>query len=305
MGSLLGGFLARMGDDVALLGRKAHLDAIERNGLKVSGLWGEFRSKTFETYTTLSEIPAAKRHFDLAIITVKSYDTAAAARELAAFLPKEAVILSFQNGLGNIDQITAVFSPDRVLAGRIITGVEVTEPGAVNVTVSADDLLIGALPGARPKFSPAAAANLFRLARVPARAVDNILLHIWLKVIYNCALNAPCALRKIPYGKLLQTDADRAAIRRIVDECYAVAAKSGMRLDPPDSAGYWKLLVETLIPRTATHYPSMLRDIEKGKKTEINAMNGAVWHLGESLGVPAPENQSVTEQIQKACDKIN
>ncbi len=297
VGSLLGGLLARMGHDVALLGRAPHVDAVEKNGLHISGLWGEYRIRTFDVYHAVSEIPPEKSAFDLILLTVKSFDTAAAADLARPLVGEETTLLSFQNGLGNIEAIAARIPADRFLVGRIITGVEL-EPGAVRVTVSADDLVIGSLPGPAPRRSAEEAARTFRLARIPARAVPNILAHVWLKAVYNCALNGLCSAREIPYGRILETEEGRKTLEAVVRECYAVAAKQGVPLDPPAADGYYRLLVDKLIPATAAHYPSMLRDIQRGRRTEIDALNGAVVRMGVELGIPTPANREIATLIR-------
>ena len=314
VGSVLGGMLARMGHDVALLGRARHLDAVAGRGLFLKGLWGEYRIKTFDVYTDLSAIPAAKRAFDLVLLTVKSFDTASAVEALAGQGLPDCVagrdppgfvagimtaLVSFQNGLGNVERVLEKIPARQFLPGRIITGCELTEPGTVEVTVSADDLLIGELPGQQPVLSAANAANLFRLARVPARASADIMADIWLKAIYNCALNGPCSVLGVPYGRILDREEDRRSLRLIVGECYAVAAGMGVRLDPPNAASYHDLLVNRLIPVTAAHYPSMLRDLERGRRTEIEALNGAIGRFGRERGVPTPENDRIADLIRE------
>ena len=296
VGSLLGGLVARMGHNVSLVGRAAHLDIVERQGLHITGLWGEYRIRTFDVYRAVSEIPETKRDFDLILCTVKAFDTEAAVEAFAPLVGPRTAVLSFQNGLGNVEAITRRIHPDRFLAGRIITGVEL-EPGTVRVTVSADDLVVGALEGAKPVLRPEDAVRLLKLARIPARAVPDILTHIWSKAIYNCALNGLCSARQIPYGRILETEEGRKALEAVVNECYAVASKKGIALNPPDAAGYYRLLVDKLIPVTATHYPSMLRDLQRSKPTEIDALNGAIARMGKEFGVSTPQNEEIIRLV--------
>ena len=297
VGSVIGGLVSRMGHDVALLGRASHVDVVEKQGLHITGLWGEYRIRTFDVYHAVSEIPPEKREFDLILLTVKAFDTEEAAEQLAPLVGPATTVLSFQNGLGNIEAITRRVPPDRFLAGRIITGVEL-EPGAVRVTVSADDLVVGALEGARPRFSPEDVARLLKLSKIPARAVPDIVTHIWSKAIYNCALNGLCSAREIPYGRILETEEGRRSLEAVVRECYAVASRKQVRLDPPGADAYYRLLVEKLIPVTAGHFPSMMRDIQRGRRTEIDQLNGAIVRFGEELGLDVPENRRIWELIR-------
>ncbi len=295
VGSVLGGFLARMGHDVSLVGRDWHLDAVRKQGLVITGIWGDYRIKAFQCYRSVSEVP--KKDFDLVLLTVKSFDTAKAMDELLPFLGKKTSLISLQNGLGNIETILEKgLKPENYLIGRVIFGVEL-EPGIAKVTVNADDVRIGELPGVETKLSAFQAARIFSLAKVPAQPVPNILTYIWSKVIYNCALNGICSLHEMPYGEILESTETRKAMERVAEECYAVGQKKGIKLDPPNADGFITLLKEKLIPSTAAHYPSMLQDLRRHRRTEISALNGAIRRFGEQLGIPTPENKRIEEAV--------
>ncbi len=292
IGSVVGGFLARTGHEVSLLGRSWHLDAIRKNGLAITGIWGDYRIKAFDLYTDLETLKAAAVPFDLILVTVKSYDTAAAAAELPALMNENTMVLSLQNGLGNIEALLKTVKPENFLAGRAIFGVE-TDPGAAKVTVMADPVYIGALPGSKPKLSAERMAASLSAAKIPALPVGDIIASIWAKVIYNCALNPICTLEGIPYGKILESDAMRSRMREVVRECYAVGRARGIALDPATAGEYIELLETRLIPKTAAHYPSMLQDKRRGKRTEIDSLSGAIARLGRECGVPAPVNEAL------------
>ncbi len=298
VGSLLGGFLSRMGHDVSLLGRSLPMDAIRKKGLKITGIWGDYHIKALEVYDSLETLQAKNIQFDFIFLTVKSFDTQKAVEEILTLMREKTMLVSFQNGLGNIESILEKINADQFLAGRIITGVAAA-PGEVKVTVTADAIAIGALPGAKPKVSAVMAAQVLSNAKIPARAVTNILTFIWAKVIYNCALNGICALHEMPYGKILETQETKDWMQAIVKECYAVAEVKGISLDPANADAYNELLIQTLIPRTASHYPSMLQDLRKGKRLEIDAMNGAICRLGLELGIATPANERLVAAIRK------
>jgi 2-dehydropantoate 2-reductase len=299
VGSVIGGFLARTGHDVTLLGRSWHLDAVEKNGLTLTGIWGDYRIKALSCHRSAVELEK-KKPFDLIFLTVKSYDTRAAMKEVVPLMSEATTLISLQNGLGNIEAILdAGVKPENYLAGRVIFGVE-TQPGVAKITVNADDVLIGALPGVETRFSAFQAARLLSAAKVPARAVPDILTGIWAKVIYNCALNAICSLHEMPYGRILESGETRHMMERVVRECYSVGRKKGIVLDPPDADAFIRLLTERLIPSTAAHYPSMLQDLKRGKRTDIDALNGAIVRYATQLGVEAPENEKLAGRIRQA-----
>ena len=161
--------------------------------------------------------------------------------------------------------------PEQYLAGRVIFGVE-TEPGKIKVTVNADDILIGALPGIAPQANVYSLVQSFNVAKLPTRGVTDILTHIWAKVIYNCALNAICSIHEIPYGKILGSEETREMMARVIRECYSVGLKKGIALDPPTAEAFIDKMIHKLIPSTAAHFPSMLQDLKRGKRTDIDTI---------------------------------
>ncbi len=295
---MLGGFLARMGHEVSLLGRPWHMDAIEREGLVVTGLWGDYRIKAFELYRNIEEIYKKKPRFDLILLTVKSFDTRQAVGELLPLMSENTALVSFQNGLGNIETILEKITSEQFLAGRVIFGAE-CEPGRVRVTVSADKIVLGALPGVTPKMSVHVVAHLFNLSKLETQAVPNILTYIWSKVIYNCALNGICTIFEMPYGNILLKEDTREWMKNIVRECYAVGMKTGVSLDPLAPEAYIDLLIKKLIPSTASYTPSMLQDIRKKKRIDLDALNGAICRMGTQMSVPTPANQKIINEVLK------
>ncbi len=297
VGSVVGGFLARTGHDVSLLGRAWHLDVVRKQGLSITGIWGDYRMKAFDLYLNTDELAKKNLSFDLIILTVKSYDTQKAVGELLPLTKENTMLLSLQNGLGNIETILAGgIKPENYLVGRVIFGVELS-PGLVKVTVNADDVLVGALPETHPKTSAFQIAQWLNTAKIPARAVPDILTHIWAKVIYNCALNAICSLHEIPYGKILESNETVEMMKQVIHECYAVGLKKGITLNPSNADAFIDLMIQKLIPSTAGHFPSMLQDLRRGKRTDIEALNGAIVCYAEELNIPTPVNLALSKAI--------
>lgn len=298
VGSVVGAFLARTGHQVSLLGRAWHLDVIAKSGLSITGIWGEYRMKAFDLYTTAGDA-AAGGPYDLVIVTVKSYDTARAAAELGPLLSEKTVVLSLQNGLGNLETILSHVPADRLLGGRTIFGVE-TKPGLATVTVTADPpIIVGpAVAAVKPKLSPEQMAYSLSVAKIPTVSVPDVIPAIWAKVVYNCALNAICTLKEIPYGDILNDPTTRADMEAVVRECYVVGAAAGVALDPPTADSYLERLIGTLIPVTAAHLPSMLQDLRRGRRTEIDSLNGAIEQIGVERGVPTPVNARLAAAIR-------
>ncbi len=146
IGSVFGGFLAKDGHEVVLLGRREHMEVINREGLLIEGIWGRHRVTHLKGYTSLEEIKTQEgRDFDLILLTVKSYDTENMVREYLKILDKKTPMISLQNGIGNIEKIAELMGKEYAIGGRVIFGAEVPGWGTVRVTVYAEEDMLGGL----------------------------------------------------------------------------------------------------------------------------------------------------------------
>ncbi|MGD0946196.1 MAG: 2-dehydropantoate 2-reductase [Candidatus Binatia bacterium] len=297
LGSVYGCFFRRAGYPVTLLGRTSHLDAIARNGLHIEGLWGEHHATGFELITDATQ---AKTPFDAILVSAKACDTDAIALAIAPVLVGDGVAISLQNGLGNVEKIAAQVGWKRALAARVIFGAEVVAPGRVRVTVYADPVLIGVWQdGPCPHLEVAARrwAERFAAAGIPAAYCDDIKAALWGKVFYNAALNPLSALLGVTYGALAEDVNSRAIMDAVFDEVYAVAAAEGVALPWRSAAEYHAEFYGRLIPSTVDHRSSMLQDLERGRRTEIDAINGEVWRRGCVHGIATPTNEVLTRLV--------
>ncbi len=300
LGSVFGGFLRRAGVAVTLLGRAAHLAAIERDGLALDGLWGAHRVRGF---TLATDAEALRGCFDVILLPVKAPDTAAVARAVAPRLAADGVMVSLQNGLGNVEAIEAVVGPARALGARVIFGATLPAPGAALVTVFADPTAIGSLaPGAFPARERAAVALAAALdsAGVPSLATDRLPALLWAKVLYSAALNPLGALLSVHYGALAERAESRAVMDAVIAEALAVAAAEGVALPWATPAAYQDEFYGRLVPATFDHRSSMLQDLERGRRTEIDAITGEVWRRGERHGISTPTAAALTRLVHLA-----
>jgi 2-dehydropantoate 2-reductase len=296
LGSAIGGLLQQAGHHVALLGRPGHLDVIARQGLRIDGLWGSHHVRGMQLVRHIDELIGTD--WDFILLTVKTYDTESAIAACRRLAGPDTWLVSIQNGHGNVDSLSAAFGPDRVLGARIITGAEM-EPGHVTITVHADALRLGPHHG-EPELMPQAErlAGILRQAGVPTEATDRFLPYLWAKLMYNCALNPMGALLRMTYGELIAHPPMRRVMSDIFREAFAVCRAHGIPLfwDRPEE--YEKVFDTELVPATAWHYPSMLRDLDQRGRTEIDSMNGAVVRLGELHGIPTPANAVLTAMVK-------
>jgi 2-dehydropantoate 2-reductase len=281
IGSILGGMLHDAGHDVTLLGRRAHLEAIARRGLKISGLLGD---RTVAGMTLADDAARLGRRFGLILCAVKSYDTESMAAGLADHLSDDGAVVSMQNGLGNIELLIESFGPRRVLGARVI----------------------GPAPAIHREDSAALAtraraiAAMIDAAAVPAVGVDDIMPVLWTKVLYNVALNPLGAILQQHYGALAEDPDVKPIMDRAIEEAFAVARALGIALPFSSAAEYRKVFYEQMIPPTSSHRPTMLHDLHVRGRTEIGALNGKIVELADRLGLNAETNRILTRLIRAA-----
>jgi 2-dehydropantoate 2-reductase len=281
---------------VTLVGRAPHVAAIQDQGLRIQGIWGEHLIDNLRTSTTTAEVP--RDDWDLVLVTTKSYDTEDAVRDTLPLLSEKTLVISVQNGLGNVEAISRVVGDHRAAAARVIFGVEAVAPGRVEITVYADKVMLGSPSDGVDYRRIAETAGAIAQAGIPTEATTEIEKFIWGKVLYNCSLNALSAMLEVAYGALVEHVETREIMASVVEEIFAVAQKKGIALAWVSPAEYEKLLFERLIPDTYSHHASMLQDMSRGKRTEIDSMNGAITRLGEELGVPTPVNRMLTRLVK-------
>ena len=234
VGQGVGGMLAAAGHDVALLLRPRYRDALGLEGLRVSGIFGDrrVRPEQLRLATEPAELPAGG--CDVVLLCVKSYDTQAALGHLERLAAGRAVVVSMQNGYGNVEALADRLGADRVLCARVITGFAIPRPGEVRITVHADDVCVGSF--CRPDHPLAAGlAAALSAAGLPARAVADVEAALWGKILYNCALNPLGAILGTHYGALGDRPETRAVMDAIIDEAFAVIGACGFPCRWPDA----------------------------------------------------------------------
>jgi 2-dehydropantoate 2-reductase len=276
VGCYYGGMLARAGHNVVLIGRVQHVEAVERDGLRME-------TRTFDEHVRLaaSTEADAAAGADLVLFSVKSTDTESAGERIRAHLRPDALVLCLQNGVDNAERLRTVLPPDRVAAAVVYVATEMAGPGHVRHH-GRGELVI------EPSGRSEAVARALIAAGVPTEISDNVRGALWLKLVLNCAYNAVSAIARLPYGEAVQGAGVKDLMRDVVDECLAVAHEEGMRI-PGDAHAAVAGLADSM-PR---QYSSTAQDLARGKRTEIDYLNGLVVRRGEALGVPVPANRAL------------
>lgn len=288
--------MAKAGHEVTLLGRNArHIAAVRESGLRIVGIWGEHHVTALRAQTDIDGLRPGD--FDLVIVSVKSYDTTGVLRGVLPLLDDATLVCAYQNGLGNAEKIAEIVGWERTVGARVIYGARLIEPGCAEVTVIANPTAVGAYSPGPPEERVREIADAMNAAGVPTLYTDKIATVLWGKIAYNCALNPLSALLDVPYGVLSETEHTVEIMRGVVREMYTVAGAMQIRLEPATAAEYMDLLLNALIPPTAAHYASMREDFQQRRRTEINALNGAICRYGDEHGVDCPTNAFLTRLV--------
>jgi len=201
-----------------------------------------------------------------------------------------------QNGYGNVEALAESLGKQRVLCARIITGFSIPRPGSVKVTVHADDIEVGSFFECDHTAS-GPVASMLSDAGIPSRVSDNVEAALWGKILYNCALNPLGAILGVHYGALGDSEDCRAVMDAVIDEVFDVIHRCGFPCAWKDARAFKRVFYEEQIPATYDHKPSMLQDLEAAKRTEIDALNGAVVSLASQKGLNAPVNGTLVRII--------
>ena len=290
LGSVIGGMLALDGHDVVLVTRnQAHVSAIAADGLRLDD-GDQVRIAEVHATTTYDDLEPA----DLAIVLVKSFDTEDAVRAAAEVIGPATVVLTLQNGVGCEEIIADVVGAERVVAGRTFVGGRIVAPGLVEYGAVGRHTTLGELDGSRTDRIEAISAA-FTHAGMRASISDDISVLMWEKLFVNVATGAWSALTGLPYGELsIHPDVEAMAIATVA-EAIEVAQALGVSVTTTDPEVPWRRAWEGL---PYGFKASMLQSVEKGSRTEVDVMHGAVCRGGREAGVPTPINDTLWAAVR-------
>jgi 2-dehydropantoate 2-reductase len=283
MGSLYGGMLSQIsGCSIFLIDPwEAHVKAIGQNGLTIERIGApEMVCTNLNAVTDADKVGVC----DLAIIFVKSTLTGTAIRSNRAIFGDETVVLTLQNGLGNIEQIESNLGARNIIAGTTAQGATLLEPGRIR-HAGTGKTIIGELDGHLSERL-AALKSLLDSAGADTDLSENVIGLIWDKLLVNVGINALTAITRQKNGRLPEFEEIDRILESAVLEGMAVARKKGIQLGYEDAVAH----ARAVCAATAANKSSMLQDILNGRQTEIEAINGAILKEGAALGVETPVN---------------
>ncbi len=312
IGGVIGGYLAKAGRDVTLIDQwEANIDRIRSEGLTVTAEEGEFTVQP--TAVHLAEVSTIRTPFDAAVLAVKSYDTESSATTIKPHLAPDGFIVSAQNSI-NEDAIAEVVGWPRVMGCIVALGGGMYEPGHVNRTTAASrhSLTLGE-PSA--EITPRLEKMVEIMGAVgPTEITTNLWGERWGKLGTNCISNAMAAFTGLNSTGLRENPRTREAAIHIASELIRVANASGVSPEP-----IWSIPADLLIQALDDEAvkadvegrmieagkafgggrPSLAQDMMKGRKTEVEFLNGYVVRKGKEVGIPTPVNEAVVEVTKR------
>lgn len=284
VGGYFGSLLHKGGQEVTMVARGEHLEAMRREGLKVLSHKGNFTA-----YPEVTDDPSDLGHFDLILFTVKSYDTEAGIQLIEGNVGPDTVILSLQNGVENDEKLAEAFGREKLVGGVAYIGAGVLEPGVI------EHRSVGRMSiGDYQTEKSAQLAETFREAGIECSVSEDIMKEKWEKLVFNAAFNSVTTLTRSTFGDVVACEGALSVARSIMEEVVAVAQREGLDLSEA-SVQRATDLAESL----GDAHSSMMNDLLSGKKLEVDALLGPIVRKGAQHGVATPVSEAVFRMIEQ------
>ncbi len=290
MGSIYGAAFQDAGSDTTFVEvNPATVEALNRDGLEITRQDG-----TVQHYRIPATAePASLGLVDLVLFQVKGYATASAAELVRPIVGPGTIVLTLQNGMGNEEVLRAAFPNNPVLIGNSVHTVAVLGPGRVHHSGVRGTYVGPAEDRWMPEAERAVIALTGSSFETAALGQVGIRHQIWAKFVMNCGSLPTCALTGLPTAELATNETVLRHIDELVRETCTIATAVGFPLDPEERVAFSRELF-----RTAGGKASMLQDMEAGRPTEIDTINGAAVRHADRLGVPAPLNRAMVALVK-------
>ena len=307
LGIILGAYITKKGGKIDLINRNVkHVEALQKNGAQVTGTVNFTQPVTAYTPDKMSGL------YDIIFLLTKQQQNAEVVTFLKDYLAPDGVVVTLQNGLPE-QGIADIVGEDRVLGCTVAWGATLLEPGVSELTSSPDSLTfsLGRI-GTKPnKHLPEVKRMLEMMG--PVTVEPNFMGTRWSKLLINSAFSGMSTVLGCTFGEAAANKTSRKIVLALIKECIDVCAKGGIKIEPVQGKDAVKLLdyhgpikkqlslfiLPIAIKKHAKLKASMLQDIEKGKRTEVDAINGAIAAYGRKIGFPTPMNEKVTDIIHR------
>jgi 2-dehydropantoate 2-reductase len=285
VGGYFGGRLAAAGHDVFFIARGAHRDAIAKKGLKIESVHGDLHLPK----PNVSDDPAKVGPVDIVLFAVKLWDTEAAAAAARPLLGPHSRLITFQNGIDNVERISAVLGADRVVGGAAYIATVIASPGVIKHTSAFAKMRFG-----RADKKPDDTLNAFvgagKSAKLDIDLSADIQSELWQKFIFLTAMAGSTATLRSSIGPIVADNELRSFFRALMEEAFAVGKARGVTVDPGYIEDRMDFVVNKCEPGMKA---SMAHDLERGNRLELDWLAGKVRALGRELRIPTPASDTV------------
>lgn len=305
LGTVLGAYITKNGGEIDLINRnKAHVEALKKNGAKITGTVDMTVPVKAMTPDEMTE------KYDLIILLTKQLYNVEVLKGLLPFMNDDCLVCTMQNGIPELS-VSEVVGEDRTLGCTVAWGATLLEPGVAELTSEPDSLSFGL-----GSFSGKQDERFFEVKKLlelmcPVEVEDNFIGVRWSKLLINAAFSGMSTVTGGTFGEAAETKISRPMVQMIIKECIDVAEKANIKIAPVQGknitalfgfkGNFKKKISFMLIPLGIKKHrllkASMLQDIEHGKKTEVDFINGVVVEYGKKYGVPTPYNERVVEIV--------
>lgn len=288
MGCLFAAFLSKSKEELWLLDKnKENAAKINEFGISLEGVSGSWQAKPKAT-ANVQDIDRA----DLILICVKSFHTKQAIEQIKPLLQQNTRIMTLQNGIGNIEIIAELAGEDKVIGGITNEGATLIETGKIR-HAGRGETLIGTLDGKIP-VEMRSIREVFNKVGLQTKFSRDIKGLVWSKLIINAGINALTAITRLPNGKLTEFEGTKRILRDAVTEAARIAKRKRIKLIYDDPLAK----VEAVCEGTSSNISSMLQDVLRNKRTEIDFINGVIVRLGQELGIAVPTNKLLVDLVK-------
>lgn len=305
LGTILGAYISKAGVAIELINRnKAHVEALRAKGAQVVG------TVQFVQPVVAYTPDGMTGQYDILFLMTKQQNNPEVVGMLKDYLAPDGVLVTFQNGLPEV-QIAGILGEERVLGCTVAWGATMQSPGICELTSEPDALSfsLGAISPCRNRHFDKVKELLQLMGSVDVE--ENFLGTRWSKLLINASFSGMSAVLGCTFGEAAKPRASRRLVQALIKECIDVCQAGGIRIEPVQGKDIVKLLNYTNPVKKAFSYfiipiairkhsklkASMLQDLEKGKLTEVDAINGAVSEYGRKVGCPTPVNDRVVAVI--------
>lgn len=307
MGTILGAYISRGGEKIELINRnKAHVEALQTRGAHIIGTVQFVQPVVAYTPAEMSG------KYDIVFLMTKQQHNAEVVAMLKDYLAEDGVLVTFQNGLPEL-QIADIIGEERVIGCTVAWGATMQQAGVCELTSSPDALSfsLGSISASRNHHFDKVKQLLELMGKVDVE--DNFIGSRWSKLLINASFSGMSAVLGCTFGEAAKPKSSRRIVQALIKECIDVCKAGGIRIEPVQGKDIVKLLdynnalkkafssfiIPIAIRKHASLKASMLQDLEKGKLTEVDAINGAVSAFGRKVGCPTPMNDRVVDIIHR------